>query len=78
MKAIITILFSLMALNVFGQMRQFTPAQIISIDAAFGANEGDLYHDNISGILYIGLMDGTLIPIQDTDDQTIDLSTHDA
>jgi len=75
MKTTITILLTLLAIGLSAQ-RQYTSAQITAIDGS--ADEGDLYHDTVLDIVYIGLMDGSLIPIKNTDDQAIQTFSYDA
>ena len=72
MRTIIILCFGLCSVSLIGQ-RQYTATQITSIDAGSQATEGDLYHDVVNNILYIGLMTGKLVPINNTDDQKIDL-----
>ena len=76
MKNTITIIFMLLSVSLLAQNeRIYSPAQIMSIDISKQALEGDLYYDGTSDVLYIGLMDGSLVPINDTDNQSIDVST---
>ncbi len=73
MKTILTIIFSLTAVVLFGQ-RKYTSAQIVTIDGTSDASGGDLYHDTTSNVLYIGLMTGKLVAIQNTDNQDLTLT----
>ena len=79
MRKIITIIILFTATAVYGQNdRVYTAAEINTINTSQLAFEGDLYYDAGSDILYIGLMDGRLVPIQDTDKQRIDVSSFTA
>ncbi len=64
--------FALFASLSLSAQRQYTPTEIANIDATSSAAGGDLYHDTTNDILYIGLMTGKLVPINNTDDQVID------
>ena len=71
MKRILTALFLVISVSLFAQVRDYTSAEISTVHSTNAAAAGDLYNDTQAGILYIGLMDGTLVPIQNTDTQDI-------
>lgn len=71
MKPILIILSLVLTLQVYSQGR-YNTTDLIAMNAAKAASEGDHFYDTLTNILYLGLENGLLYPITNFDEQKID------